>query len=207
MPDRRFAQALAFLDCETSGLFQPPGSQVIDPFLDEILEVAVLITDFDLNKIGAWHGPIKLTRHGVERLRHNPEVAKMHRDNGLLAACRSDEAVSLAQAEDEILRMVAETTTFGAGEFMIAGSGVAQFDLPIVRARLPRVASLLAYYPFDIGVYRRVTKILSGGADVVNPTPTSYQDGLKAHRAYADVEAHLAEAWKYRAWLREVVVS
>lgn len=201
---QRFAQALAWVDIETTGLFQDPSTKnlAMDPSADEILEVAVIVTDFDLQPQTGYQSVVKLDRHGLERLRANPEVAQMHAANGLIKECRAADAPSLAQVDDELDAMLRETTTFEKGEFMIAGSGVAQFDQPLIRARLPKFASWLVYYPFDIGVYRRVTKILAG-RDLVNRTPLSYGDA-KLHRAYSDVEAHLEEASKHRVWLRGI---
>lgn len=194
---RRYAQALAWVDIETTGL--PNGNDFSDV---HILEVAVLVTDFDLQPLGGYHEAVKLTRAGADALRGNPEVLGMHRKNGLIVDSKNSE-FTLADVEKEIIKLLKETTSFDKGEFMIAGSGVAAFDFPLIKDKMPEFASWLAYYPFDIGIMRRTARILSGGKDIVNPTVKSF-GAEKLHRAWEDVKAHVDEAKEYQAWFRSV---
>lgn len=195
---QKFAQSLFWCDFETTGL--PTGNDFSDV---HVLEVAVIVTDFDMEAFAGYREVIKLTKGGADALRANEVVLKMHKVNGLLKEAATA-TVTLEEAEAGIIEMLTENTTFQQGEFMIAGSGVAAFDHPLIKAKMPKLAKWLAYYPFDIGVMRRTSKILSGGKDVVNPTKASYQDGVKVHRAWDDTQAHIEEATKYRDWFRSV---
>lgn len=192
-------QALFWVDLETTGL--PVGNDFSSSILS-IMEVAVIVTDFDLTPYAGYTETIKLTKTAIEQLRANEYVRDMHKGSGLTRAC-VESTFSVADAESEIISMLRTATTFDKGEFMIAGSGVAQFDFPLIKEQMPELASWFAYYPFDIGIERRVSKILAG-RDLVNPTAGSY-GASKAHRAEADVRAHIEEAGKYREWLRSLV--
>ena len=100
--------------------------------------------------------------------------------------------------------MMQEKTSFEKGEFLLAGSGNAAFDRPVLNQWMPELVSWLAYYPFDIGVDRRVTKILAG-QDVINiPSASAGFGDAKVHRAWNDVQAHIEEAKRKRDWLRSV---
>lgn len=194
----KFPQCLLWADFETTGL--PVGNDFSGV---HILEVAVVVTDLDLEMYEGFHGAVKMTQEAAEALRANEYVLNMHRKNGLIVDSRNS-TMTLAEAEQEIIKLLKDKTTFDKGEFMIAGSGVAAYDHPLIKAKMPELDSYLAYYPFDIGVVRRAAKILTGGKDVVNPTPRSYQDGVKEHRAWDDVLAHIEEGTKYRDWFRSV---
>lgn len=202
---QKFPQCLFWTDIEATGLpFEDPIRQVIDFSGLHVLEIAVILTDFDLNPIAGHKEVIKLTKEGADALRADEYVRKMHTVNGLIKASAAS-TTTLAEAETSIIQTLKETTTFEKGEFLIAGSGVAAYDHPLIKVKMPELSSYLAYYPFDIGIERRMSKILSGGATIVNPTKASYQDGVKVHRAMDDVNAHLEEAGKYKEWFRSVL--
>jgi oligoribonuclease len=189
--DRKYPQALAWCDLETTGL---------DMEKDEILEVAFILTDFDLNPISGYQEVLRLTQNGLDRIKGNEYVKNMHVTSGLIKDSRAS-TVTIADVEREVIALIKDTTTLTKGEFMLAGSGVGAFDFPWLRKFMPELASYFAYYPMDIGVVRRATKILAGKA-IVNTTPGSYGDS-KVHRAMDDVKAHIEEAGKYRQVFRE----
>lgn len=194
----KYPQALFWTDFETTGLPEE-GNGIIDFRGVHVLEVGVIITDFDLQPYSGYQEVLKLTQPGLEAIKANEYVRDMHLKNNLIKDSRS--AVhSLQDIEDELLALIRETTTFDAGEFMIAGSGVAAFDHLLIKAKMPRLAKMFAYYPMDIGVIRRGSRILAGQA-VVNPTVASFGES-KTHRAYDDVQAHLEEAGVFREFFR-----
>jgi oligoribonuclease len=198
----KYAQALLWIDIETPGL--PPAA--VDETIDyrdlPVLEFAALITDFDLKPVAGYHEAIQLTQRGASMLRANDFVREMHRESGLTEACIKS-TFSLHDVEDVVLNMLKTQTSLTEGEFMIAGSGVATFDFPLIKAKMPRLARWLAYYPFDIGVLRRVSHTLTGGVDIVDH-PQSYRAGVKRHRAWDDVEAHLEEARRWGTVFQKV---
>jgi len=198
-----YAQALFWTDFETTGL--PKGNDFSGV---HILEVAVIITNFDLQPLTGYKEVIAMTRTAAEAIKGNDYVKNMHTKNGLIAAsvaaARSESPHTTADVEGELLDLIRENTTFGKGEFMIAGSGVAAYDHPLIKEKMPRLAEYLAYYPLDIGIQRRMALILAGNRELVNPTPRSYQDGQKEHRAWEDVQAHIEEARRWMEFYREL---
>lgn len=186
----KYPHAIGWIDIETTGLDQEK---------DEILEVGFVITDLDLNKISGYEEVIKLTQNGLDRIKANEVVKEMHLKSGLIADARKA-TMTVAEVEQELISLLKDTTTFEKGEFMLGGSGVGAFDFPWLRKAMPEFAAWFAYFPFDIGVFRRVSKILNGKA-LTNPSSKSYGDE-KVHRAMADVLAHIEEAEQYREVLR-----
>lgn len=192
-----YPKLLAWVDVETTGL------PVRNDFSNvHVLEVALLVTDFDLNKLDGYTEVLAMTPDAATALKANEYVRQMHLKSGLLAAsidmARSNPNMNLDHVQNEMVAMLAER---GApGEYMIAGSGVGAFDHPLIKDKMPTLASYFAYFSFDVGVLRRTSKILAG-RDLVNPTLGSYGES-KVHRAWQDVEGHLAEATAYRDYFR-----
>jgi Oligoribonuclease (3''->5'' exoribonuclease) len=187
--------ALLWVDLETTGLEVVTKSRQ-----DQVIEVAAMVTTFDLDPIAGYHDVVRLTKTGVERIKSNEYVLNMHKKNGLLRDAATTKN-TLAEVEENILNMLAINTTFNKGELMLAGSGVGHFDNAIIREQMPRLAEWLNYALFDIGVYRRMTKIFAQ-KDIVNPTAASYGD-VKLHRAWEDVVGHVEESKKYMDLFRE----
>jgi oligoribonuclease (3'-5' exoribonuclease) len=194
---RKYPQKLAWLDIETSSL--PKGNSFADV---HVLEIAVIITDMALNPEAGCEIVVKMTPEAAAALKANPVVLKMHQENGLIKDSL-ESTVNLEAAESEIVQMLKDTG-MDPGEFMIAGSGVATFDLQLIKEKMPRFAQWLVYFPFDIGVVRRVIKTLNGNEDLVPIVKESFQEGMKAHRALADTKAHLKEAAQYQKYFGKV---
>lgn len=197
------ASHLAWVDLESTSLAED-HDEVIDFTNVHLLEIGLILTDDSLNILtefgGGYRAVTKMTPEAANVLRHNEFVLNMHRENGLIADC-INATQSLADIDDEIDAMLAETGV-EKGMWAIAGSGVAMFDLLAIRAKMPKFASWLAYYPYDWGIFRRLIASMAGGY-VVNPQLASYGDS-KVHRAFNDVEAHLREAQIYRDWVRSL---
>lgn len=127
----------------------------------------------------------------------------MHRKSGLIADLKGDDVVTLAQAEADIINLFKTKSTFDKREFMIAGSGVATFDFPLIKTHMPELASWFAYFPADIGIFRRLSKAYGHGRDFYNPVIASFGES-KEHRAWGDVLAHVEEAKRQRSVVQEV---
>lgn len=190
----KYAQQLAWIDVETDGL--PEGD---DFSTVNVLEFAMIVTDFDLEPQTGYTEVVKLTKAGADRIRANDVVKDMHMTSGLIKDSAAG-TFTLAEVEEQAIETLKTKTSFEKGQFMIAGSGVAAFDFPLIKQKMPELAKWFAYYPFDIGIFRRVSKIMAG-RDIINPNTASYGES-KAHRALADVQAHMEEAGKYRDWIR-----
>lgn len=193
------ASHLVWIDLETTSI-PTPHDEVIDFSDVHVLEIGLIVTDTAMNihAVGGYQEVTKLTKAAADSLRNTPEALAMHKENGLIQACVAG-SKSLADIDAEIDDVLAETG-IPKGMFAIAGSGVATFDLLVVRAKMPLLASWLTYYSYDWGIFRRLLKS-AVGHDVTNPHLASYGDS-KLHRAMADITAHLREAQGFRDWAR-----
>lgn len=177
-----------FVDIETTGL---------DHHEDHLLEIGAISTLGDLNPAGTFHG---ITRLPAGWLHTDPEswpidevVRDMHTVSGLLA----DVAAQPPSAPDEddlvdawLDWAVDELDKAGADRMVIAGSGVAVFDVPWLRARAdPILEWPFSYRTLDLSPVR----MLLGLAGIHTHLDAS-SGPTKAHRALGDVRAHLAEA-------------
>jgi oligoribonuclease (3'-5' exoribonuclease) len=195
--------ALFWVDLETDRLTPKFRDQVLDMTPLNILEIGAIITDFDLRPVAdGYTEVVKMTKEIADGLRANPEVLEMHQKSGLIEASIKD-GKSISEIEDEILELIKKDTAISEGELQIAGSGVARFDFAIIEAKMPRLARYFHYAPYDVGVLRRTAKTMAGG-DVVN-IPRSYKEGVKQHRAWDDVTAHLEEAQRFREFFQRAV--
>jgi oligoribonuclease len=189
---QKYPQALMWLDLETTGL---------DKDQDQILEVGIIITDFDLNKLDGYQEVIKLTKAGAERIRGNDYVKQMHQANGLIKESISA-TLTLPEVEAEIVAWLKDETAFDKGEFMLCGSGNAAFDFPWIKQHMPQLASWVHYAPGDVGIFRRMVRLFNKNQDVIG-TPATSLDPDKGHRSMADLEYYIEEARLYRDWVQD----
>jgi oligoribonuclease (3'-5' exoribonuclease) len=195
--------ALAWVDLETTGLPEP-GDGIMDYRDLHMLEVAVLVTDLDLQPITGYHEVVRMTPEAGAALKKNDFVREMHMANHLVRDCvKSPDALTLEELDAQIHKMFQEKTAYDPGEFAIAGSGVARFDHPIIDVKMPMFSRWLHYAEIDIGSLRRGLTTFNFNQPVVNPLPESSRDGNKTHRAWDDVNAHLKEAQRIQAWVRK----
>lgn len=186
---------LLWLDFESTSL--PVGNDFTDV---HVLEVAAIVTTLDLTQLAGMSDVIKMTTPAYAVLKQNPFVVEMHTKNGLLRECvQSKDAITLAAAEASIIE---ELVAAGAkkGKVSIAGSGVAGFDFPLIKAKMPELASWLTYYSYDSGVLRRWVNVLAKREIIASVSyPASGPDS--SHRALPDVEAALEEVQQFGGWL------
>lgn len=186
---------LLWLDFESDSL--PDGNDFSNV---NILEVGAVTTDFDLMKFKGYHDVIKLEKKHVENVKKSPEILEMHKKSGLLEDCAKSE-LTLEEMEDGLIQLLKDST-FVQGEAILAGSGVAAFDHPLIKEKMPRLAEWLPYYSIDIGILRRVTYYLSARRQFIPHVDKSRSN--KAHRGMDDILAHIEEAEHYKDWLRSL---
>jgi len=173
---------LAWIDIETTGL---------NHFKDELLEVACIITDQDLNELDRKNWVIKLSETmwiGVQD--QMPDVVrKMHTESGLIKASKASNT-PLHHWHDEmnewLLHILHENPTYT--KFVMAGSGVARFDYTWFQINFPMILDHFQYYCFDVGIIRRGL-VMAGAIEHL-------ENKSLVHRAMTDIEDHLEE-WKY----------
>jgi oligoribonuclease len=190
---QKFGKQFAWLNFQTTG---------VDPEQDYILEVALVVTDFDLEPVAGYEEVVKLTRPAVDRIKENEYVLKMHKLNNLLK--ESAEATkTIEEIEQDLIDTLQNDTTFEPGEFMLAGSGVEHFTRKFLVEQMPKLAKWFTFYSADIGDLRRLTKIFMHGDDVVKPRSIVKREGVQVIRARTAVEDQIADARQHRDLFQE----
>lgn len=193
MSDRKISH-YAWIDVETTGL---------DHFRDPIIEFAMVITDTDLKPIngGSFVCAVDPGKSLLNaRLEMSEFVRNMHTENGLLAKIASGHGSMTAKRTEEVaLSLLASFTE--QGNVMIAGSGVGQFDHPVLKIQMPELAQWFAYYPMDMGPIRRFIKYTLKRPDLLLKEPDP-----APHRAMPDVKQSIAEAFHYRKMFGDLII-
>jgi oligoribonuclease len=170
---------MVWIDCEMTGL---------DPDRHTLIEIATIITDFDLNIID--RGPdlaIKLSPARFKSM--DPWSLRTHTASGLLERCRT-EGVSMAAAEKQTLRFIKKYCA--ARTAPLCGNSVWQ-DKRFISEYMPAIARHLHYRIVDVSSIKLMTRHW-----FPNQNPPAKQE---THRALADIEESIAELKFYRTLL------
>ena len=169
---------LVWVDCEMTGL---------DTKNDVLVEIAVLVTDSDLNIIGEGVDlVIKATHEQISGM--NEFVTKMHTDSGLIDEIPN--GVSVSDAENTILKYL-ESSGVVAGKSPIAGNSV-YVDRIFIARDMPKLAEHLHYRTIDVSSIKELTRRWYPKVYFNSPAKTGN------HRALGDIKDSIAELSFYR---------
>ena len=169
---------LVWIDCEMTGL---------DVEIDELVEVAVVITDFDLNIVD--NGFTIVIKPGQAALDHMGEfVRDMHQSSGLLKAI--PDGVILADAETAVLEYIQKFVPV-AQQAPIAGNTIGT-DRAFLARYMPRVDTHLHYRNVDVSSIKELVRRWLPRVYFNAPA----KDG--GHRALADIRESIRELDFYR---------
>lgn len=181
-PDRPggdWSGRLVWIDCEMTGL---------DPDADVLIEVAALVTDAQLNVLGA--GVDVVIRPEPDALAGMSKyVRQMHTDSGLLDEL--DDGLSLAAAEQKVLDYVRAWVP-EAGAAPLAGNSV-HADKAFLRLGMPALTKHLHYRLIDVSTLKELAR--RWYPDVLDSAPEKTGN----HRALGDIQDSIAELRHYRA--------
>jgi oligoribonuclease len=168
-----------WIDCEMTGL---------DVGADALIEVAALVTDFDLNVLGPGVDVvIKPPASALEQMQD--VVHDMHTSSGLLAAL--DSGVDLATAEQAVLDYVRSQVP-EAGKAPLAGNTVGT-DRVFLARDMPMLESWLHYRIVDVSSIKELVRRWYPRAYFASPPKGGN------HRALADIQESIEELRYYRA--------
>ncbi len=169
---------LVWIDCEMTGL---------DLGADALIEVAALVTDFDLNVCG--DGVDLVIKPPAESLAQMGDyVRTMHETSGLLAAL--DAGTTLADAESQVLAYIREQCPDGSRP-PLAGNTVAT-DRAFLARDMPVLEAFLHYRIVDVSSIKELTRRWFPKAWFQSPAKQGN------HRALADIQESIEELRYYR---------
>ncbi|HWI30369.1 MAG TPA: oligoribonuclease [Microbacterium sp.] len=169
---------LVWIDCEMTGL---------DVAVDELVEIAVVVTDFELRPLDAgFHVVIKPDDSAMANM--SEFVTEMHRSSGLLDEI--PHGVSLAEAEFLTLEYIQRFVPLG-GKAPLAGNTIGT-DRMFLATYMPRVDRWLHYRNVDVSSIKELSRRWYPRAYIHAPS----KDG--GHRALADILESIRELVYYR---------
>jgi oligoribonuclease len=171
-------ERLVWIDCEMTGL---------DLGADALIEVAALVTDFDLNVLG--DGVDIVVKPPAEALDQMTDfVREMHEKSGLLREL--DLGVSLDEAEERVLAYIREHCPDGSRP-PLAGNTVAT-DRAFLARDMPALEAFLHYRIVDVSSIKELSRRWFPRAYYQAPPKRGN------HRALADIQESIEELRYYR---------
>ena len=170
---------LVWIDCEMTGL---------DLKTDRLIEIAVLVTDAELNILGAG---IDVVIHAEEDALSSmiPVVTEMHTRSGLIEEVRAS-TIDIAAAEELVLDYI-RTHVKQAKTAPLAGNSIAT-DRGFIARDMPKLDDYLHYRMIDVSSIKELCRRWYPRIYFGQP-----EKGL-AHRALADIHESIRELEYYR---------
>jgi oligoribonuclease len=173
------ADVLVWIDCEMTGL---------DLAVDELVEVAVVVTDYDLKPLDdGFTVVINPDKTALDNM--GEFVTNMHRESGLLDEIPNGKTLAEAEYEvlEYILRFVPEANTAP-----LAGNTIGT-DRAFLAKFMPRIDSHLHYRSVDVSSIKELSRRWYPRAYFQSPSKHG------GHRALADILESIRELDYYRA--------
>ena len=172
------AEYIVWVDCEMTGL---------DTSIDEICEIAVVVTDEDLNPI---HEGLQLVVKPSDRAMQNMGefVTTMHTESGLLEEIPS--GMTIEEAETKVLDYIAEWVK-EPRTAPLAGNSIGT-DRMFINRQMPKFDAFLHYRNIDVSSIKELTRRWYPRVYFQLPKKTGN------HRALADIKESIKELRYYR---------
>lgn len=167
---------MVWMDMEMSGL---------DPDSNKILEVAVIITDPELNVIA--EGPSLIVKQSDEELSNMDEWNTLHHEKSGLTQKVKASKISQSEAEEQLLEFISKWCEPNTA--VLAGNSIHQ-DKAFLHRYMPKVDNYLHYRIIDVTSIRKLANYWY--PDV---KPFKKQD---SHRALDDIKESIEELKYYR---------
>ena len=170
---------LIWIDCEMTGLSLKN---------DRLVEIAVLVTDSELNLIGEG---VDVVIHATESQLEgmNDFVREMHTNSGLITEI--PKGMSIAAAEAKIIAYLESASTI-AGKSPLAGNSVG-VDRAFIDRDMPLLSAYLHYRTIDVSSIKELARRWNPKAYFNAPAKTGN------HRALGDIQDSIVELAYYRS--------
>lgn len=170
---------LVWIDCEMTGL---------DLAVDELVEVAVVVTDFELKVLDPGFD-IVIKPSDAAKDHMGDVVVKMHTSSGLLESMA--EGVTLEEAQRQVLEYLRRFVP-QAGQAPLAGNTIGT-DRGFLAKYMPEVDGFLHYRSIDVSSFKELARRWYPRVYYAAPTKNG------GHRALADILESVRELEYYRA--------
>ncbi|UBH06503.1 oligoribonuclease [Leucobacter sp. Psy1] len=178
------AEQIVWIDCEMTGL---------DPDLDGLCEIAVIVTDFDLQPL--HEGFEIVINPGPEALAHMGDfVRQMHTKSGLLE--RIENGATLEEAEQRVITYLDGLVTPGRRP-LVAGNTIGM-DRRFMAKYFPTLEERLHYRSIDVSTIKELSRRWFPAAFFGSPEKRG------DHRALTDIAESIRELDYFR---RAVLVA
>ena len=170
---------LIWIDCEMTGL---------DLEKDVLVEIAVLVTDSELNLIGEGIDLV-IAATPDQLAGMNEFVTQMHTNSGLITEIPT--GISVSAAEEAIIKYLESASTV-AGRSPLAGNSVS-VDRSFIARDMPRLNDYLHYRTIDVSSVKELARRWNAKVYFNSPAKTGN------HRALGDIQDSIAELAHYRS--------
>ena len=172
------ADYIVWVDCEMTGL---------DVKIDELCEIAVVITDEELNEVDeGLQIVIKPSETALENM--GDFVTQMHTESGLLAELPN--GVSVAEAEEKVLSYL--SAHLAEKQAPLAGNSIGT-DRMFLNKYMPALDGFLHYRNIDVSSIKELTRRWYPRVYFQLPKKSGN------HRALADIRESIKELRYYRS--------
>lgn len=169
---------IVWIDCEMTGL---------DEVRDELIEVAAVITDFDLNPLDEGIDiVIKPSAAALENM--NDFVTQMHTSSGLITEL--DAGTTVAEAQTQVLEYIKRHVP-ESGKAPLGGNSVGT-DKVFLTKQMPELVDHLHYRIIDVSSIKELSKQWFPRAYFQSPEKHG------GHRALGDILDSIVELQYYR---------
>lgn len=172
---RAFADTVdtyTWVDLETTGL---------DPQKDDILEIAVAITDSNLVLIDSMVHVRAIDDTIIAKM--TDYVKHMHSVNGLISACtKSSKAISLEQMDIEVQSFINKYRKINDTKHPICGSSP-HYDLAFLGTQMPKTRGMFNHRTFDTSNMAQAIKLVKSYSSPRTDTNVTGEP----HRAMYDI--------------------
>jgi oligoribonuclease len=159
-----------WIDLEMTGL---------NPDVDRILEIAVVVTGPDLRPLGEVHRVIQQAEFATEKM--SKVVQQMHTRNGLVEECLAS-TITMREAERAALALIVEHCL--PGDAFLCGNSV-HHDWRFLARHMPRLEQYLHYRQVDVSTIKVLVQAWA--------PEIQYEKPVSIHRALPDIHGSIAE--------------